>query len=231
MRIERREPARVRDHGWNGTECAEALTGIAKPEWLESAAWHDLADGAMWRVDETTLLPGQPVGTSVLAADPQLPDEWWRELSASLDALAGQRTARIATPDTELITQSLVDQTIQMAFPSEADTAIRQWVPAHADLNWANTTGPQFCLFDWEDWGNAPQGLDSASLLGASLAVPALAERVRRERSHDLESRDGKVMTLFVFAKFAGPDAHPADPRVGAARQEAVQLLKAIQTR
>ncbi|MDH6704133.1 hypothetical protein P3T27_000834 [Kitasatospora sp. MAA19] len=230
VRVERREPARVRDHGWNGTECAEALTGIAKPDWLESAAWHDSSDGAMWRADETTLLPGQPVGNSVLATDPQLPDEWWSELGASLDALAGQRTARIATPDTELITQALVDQTIQTAFSSQADTAIRQWVPAHADLNWANTTGPQFCLFDWEDWGNAPQGLDSASLLGASLAVPALAERVRRERSHDLESRDGKVMTLFVFAKFAGPDAHPDDPRVEAARHEAVQLLKALQT-
>lgn len=153
VRVERREPARVRDHGWNGTECAEALTGIAKPDWLESAAWHDSSDGAMWRADETTLLPGQPVGNSVLATDPQLPDEWWSELGASLDALAGQRTARIATPDTELITQALVDQTIQTAFSSQADTAIRQWVPAHADLNWANTTGPQFCLFDWEDWG------------------------------------------------------------------------------
>ncbi|MFC9328616.1 hypothetical protein [Kitasatospora sp. NPDC057015] len=229
VRIERRQLSRLREHGWDGTECAEALTDIAKPQWLKSVAWKDLTDGAMWRADETTLLPGHPVGTAVLATGPQLPEEWWRDLNASLDALAGQRTARIATPDTELITQALVNRTIQAAFPARADTAIRTWVPAHADLNWANTTGPQFCLFDWEDWGNAPQGLDSASLLGASLAVPALADRVRRERHRDLESRDGKVMTLFVFAKFAGPNAHPGDPRVSVARQEAAQLIQELQ--
>ncbi|MFF4412397.1 hypothetical protein ACFYY8_07670 [Streptosporangium sp. NPDC001559] len=48
-------------------------------------------------------------------------------------------------------------------------------------------------MFDWEDWGMAPYGLDAASLWGASLAVPALADRVRSERRDDLESRDGKL--------------------------------------
>ncbi|MGV9268435.1 hypothetical protein ACWDRR_27645 [Kitasatospora sp. NPDC003701] len=228
VRIERRPLHKVLGQGWNGTECAEALTGIAKPDWKESVTWRSV-DAAVWRADETTLLPGAPVGTSVLAADPRLPEAWWKELGRTLDSLAAQQTRRIATPDTELITQPLVTETIQAAFPSRADTTVRHWVPAHADLNWANVTGPCFCLFDWEDWGDAPRGLDAASLLAASMAVPALAERVRWERRHDLDSRDGKVMQLFVFAKFAGPDAHPADPRVEPARQEAARLVEDLQ--
>ncbi|WP_075029131.1 hypothetical protein [Streptomyces mirabilis] len=28
--------------------------------------------------------------------------------------------------------------------------------------NEANVTAPEFCLFDWEDWGLAPRGLDAA---------------------------------------------------------------------
>ncbi|MEU0281813.1 hypothetical protein [Streptomyces sp. NPDC006195] len=33
---------------------------------------------------------------------------------------------------------------------------MKQWLPAYADLNWANMTGPRFCLVDWADWGMAP---------------------------------------------------------------------------
>lgn len=92
-------------------------------------------------------------------------------------------------------------------------------------------TGPRFCLFDWEDWGLAPRGLDSASLWAQSLAVPELADRVRTERRRDLESRDGKVMALFVCAKIAGPYAHPGDPRVQPARQAAEKLVEELQAR
>ncbi|GAA2118025.1 hypothetical protein GCM10009759_64920 [Kitasatospora saccharophila] len=134
----------------------------------------------------------------------------------------------MATPDTELITQAHVDEVIRAAFPTAANTGVTSWRAAHADLNWANVT-IEFCLFDWEDWGMAPRGLDSASLLAASLAVPALAARVRRERRADLESRDGKVMRLFMLAKIAGPHAHPADPRVELARAEARELIRDLQ--
>jgi hypothetical protein len=87
-----------------------------------------------------------------------------------------------------------------------------------------------FCVFDWEDWGMAPCGLDAANLWGASLAVPALADRVRSERRDDLESRDGKLMTLFVAAKILGPYADPDDPRLGAARETAERVVKELQT-
>jgi hypothetical protein len=46
-----------------------------------------------------------------------------------------------------------------------------------------------------------------------------------RERDADLDGRDGKLMMLFALAKFAGPDAHPADPHVLQGRAEAYRLI------
>ncbi len=183
----------------------------------------------MWRADETELLPGRPIGTAVLSDDPELPDEWWKAFGSSLDALAVQDTRRVATPDTETITQVLVTESIRGVFSDDFDTTVERWGPAHADLNWANMTAPTFCLFDWEDWGNAPLGLNSASLWASSLAVPALADRVRQERRRDFESRDGKLMTLFVCSKILGPYAQPEDPRLAPARRVAEQTVAELQ--
>ncbi|MFD7716532.1 hypothetical protein [Streptomyces sp. NPDC059814] len=230
VRIERRGLDRVGVQGWNGTECAEFLTGVSKPPWFASTSWRDPADAAMWRADETGLLPGKPVGPSVLTKDPHLSDEWWAALNSSMSALPRHRTNRIATPDTETITQKLVTESIRRVFPDGFDTTVQEWVPAHADLNWANVTGPEFCLFDWEDWGMAPRGLDTASLWGSSLAVPALAGRVRMERHEDSGSRDGKLMTLFVCSKILGPYADPEDLRLASARAMAGQVIEELHT-
>ncbi|MFD3653464.1 hypothetical protein [Streptomyces sp. NPDC058620] len=228
VRIERRGLDRIGVQGGDGTASAEALRGIAKPAWLAGVAWRDETERVMWRADETGLLPGAPVGSAVVAEDPRLTEEWWASLNASLEALASQHTNRIATPDTETLTQGLVTGTIHSVFPG-VDTAVADWRPAHADLNWANVTAPVFCVFDWEDWGMAPCGLDAANLWGASLAVPALADRVRRERRDDLASRDGKLMTLFVAAKILGPYSDPDDPRLVPARKMAEQHLQELQ--
>ncbi|GAA2276823.1 hypothetical protein GCM10010415_50910 [Streptomyces atrovirens] len=229
VRIERRPLEKITDQGWNGTECAARLEGVAQPVWQGCVVWRDADGTVMWRADETGLLPATPVGSAVLSEAPELPEAWWEALNASLDALAAHRTKRVATPDTDTITQALVTESVRSAFPGGFDTTVRRWVPAHADLNWANVTAPVFSLFDWEDWGNAPQGLDSASLWASSLAVPALADRVRRERRRDFESRDGKLMTLFVCAKILGPYAHPEDPRLEPARRMAEQAVEELQ--
>lgn len=229
VRIERRLLDKIPDQGWNGTECAARLEGIAQPVWRGCVVWRDKYEPVMWRADETELLPGAPVGSAVLSEAPELADKWWGALNASLDALAAQNTRRIATPDTVTITQALVTESIRCAFPGDFDSIVERWVPAHADLNWANVTAPVFSLFDWEDWGSAPQGLDSASLWASSLAVPALADRVRQERRSDFESRDGKLMTLFVCSKILGPDAHPEDPRLEPARRMAEQVIEELQ--
>ncbi|MFI2073042.1 hypothetical protein [Streptomyces triculaminicus] len=230
VRVERRRFEKIGSQGWNGTECAALLVGVAKPQWRRGAAWRQQDEPVMWRADETDLLPGSPIGSSVLVADPHLPGAWWEALNRSLDALAAQSTSRVATPDTVTITQSGVAEAVRRFLPAGVDTQVRQWRSAHADLNWANMTGPEFCLFDWEDWGLAPRGLDAASLWGNSFAVPDLAERVRHERRHDLESRDGKLMTLFICAKILAPDAHPEDPRLEPARRMAEQVAADLQS-
>ncbi|MFD6227089.1 hypothetical protein ACN6AT_17210 [Streptomyces sp. JL4002] len=230
VRVERRRFEKIGNQGWNGTECAALLDGVAMPQWRRGAAWRQRDEPVMWRADETELLPDAPVGNSVLVADPLLPEAWWEALNRSLDALSVQSTSRVATPDTVTITQGGVGEAVHRFLPDGVDTEVRQWQPAHADLNWANMTGPEFSLFDWEDWGVAPRGLDAASLWGNSLAVPDLAERVRHERRHDLESRDGKLMTLFVCAKILAPDAHPEDPRLEPARRMAEQVAADLQS-
>ncbi|MFD1052127.1 hypothetical protein ACFQ1S_44420, partial [Kibdelosporangium lantanae] len=40
---------------------------------------------------------------------------------------------------------------IEQAFPDQIGTCVadEEWVPAHADLNWANVTGPDCWVLDW----------------------------------------------------------------------------------
>lgn len=226
VRIERRPFDKIGGQGWNGTECAATLSGVAMPEWHSGIAWSDPDQGAMWRADETELITEPPVKPGGrLTGDPQLPETWWTTLNSSIDALASQETTRVATPDTMTITQARVTETIDATFSEAIDTTIHQWAPAHADFHWANLTAPCCFILDWEDWGMAPRGLDSATLWGASLAVPQLAERVRRERRADLESRSGKLMALFFLAKVVGPYAQEEDPLLEPARRETSRLL------
>ncbi|GGY95734.1 hypothetical protein GCM10010300_44680 [Streptomyces olivaceoviridis] len=76
----------------------------------------------MWRADETDLLPAAPAGNAILSEAPELSDEWWDGLNASLEALAAHRARRVATPDFEITTQASVTESIRAVFPS---TSIR----------------------------------------------------------------------------------------------------------
>lgn len=229
--MERRSFKRIEAQGGNGPESAAVLRGVAMPHWYGAVTWRDDAEPVLWRADETELMNDPPVGQAALVIeDPQLPGTWWDGLNASLDALATQHTPRIATPDTESITQDLVEVTIRSVFPEVCDLVVSEWTPAHADLTWANVIGPDFCIIDWEDWGMAPRGLDAATLWGNALAVPALADRVWAERRPDLESRSGRLMALFFCAKVVGPYAHEADPRLEPARKAAARLVAQLQS-
>ncbi|WP_027944014.1 hypothetical protein [Amycolatopsis taiwanensis] len=204
----------------NGMEAAELLRDIAKPAWYRGLSWLDQAEGVVWRADDVELITAGPIQRGPLRSDVALPGGWWGALNESLDALAGQHTTRIATPDTEVITQALVTREIERAFPGRVDTTITEpWVPAHGDLNWSNVTGPEFWILDWEDHGMAPRGLDAANLWASSLTVPELAERVYHERRADLESRPGKLMALFSVAKILCDWSIPDELRELATRE------------
>lgn len=118
VRVERRSFDRIGAQGWNGTEAAAVLHGVSMPKWYVGLAWRERDQPVMWRADEMVLVTAPPVGQAALVIeDPQLSDGWWAALNASLDALAAQRTHRIATPDTETATQELVTGTIRASSP------------------------------------------------------------------------------------------------------------------
>lgn len=230
VRIEVRQLAKIAAQGQvaNGVEAAELLSGIAKPAWYGVLSWLDAASAEVWRADEIQLVSAAPIRSRGSLRDaPALPDAWWDALNTSLDSLARQRTTRLATPDTETITQALVTNVIERAFPDTVDTTItdEEWVPAHADLNWANVTGPEFWILDWEDHGLAPRGLDAATLWTSSLTVPRLAERVHHERRTDLDTRSGKLMVLFNLAKIVSGAGARESPIFEPAKRLAEKLI------
>ena len=235
VRIERRLLAKITAQGQpaNGMEAAELLTGIAKPAWYGALSWFDRVDAAMWRADEVAFVPAPPVRSrGSLREAPALSGAWWATFNASLDNLAQQHTTRLATPDTQLMTQALVTKLIEHVFPDQVDTtlpSIEQWVPAHADLGWANLTAPDCWLLDWEDFGQAPRGLDAATLWVSSLAIPSLAERVHHERQADLGNRSGQLMTLFYCAKVVDDASAQGSPSFEPAAQLASRLLNDLQ--
>lgn len=228
VRIEIRDLSRLDGQGW-GIEDASVLDGVAMPAWRQGLSWIDHEFGVMWRADETELVtdpPMKPGGT--LTVEPGLSESWWATLSNSLNALAKHPTTRIATSAGSRITQKRVSTTIRQVFP-DIDTTITEWTAAHADLAWSNLTAPTCYFLDWEDWGLAPRGYDAAILWRESLVVPALAERVQRERQADLSTRSGQLSQLYTCAVIIKAGADYAGPQFEPAQAAAATLLKELQ--
>lgn len=222
VRIECRGLERLDGQGWGLESAAFVLPGVIPiPQWYAGISWHDQDRRVMWRADETQLIEQSPIGRAASAT--ALPDSWWVKLDAALDKLATTDTTRLATPDLAPISARRVHAAIAKVFP-EAPAPIEQWTTAHADLNWANMTGSQLWILDWEDWGRAPRGLDAANLWFSSLTVPDLAEKVLQHRRADLESPTGRTMRLFKCAELLAW-ADPSDPLYSLAKQAAQQVL------
>jgi hypothetical protein len=232
VRIEVRTMERARGQGFDGLQAAALLTGVAKPAWHSSFAWDDPAHGLVWRADEIDLVTARPIksgGTLVVA--PDLSDTWWATLNASLDALSTAETNRIATLHSVSMTQARLTDAVVRVFGDVIDTTVTEWAVAHADMSWANLIAPECWLLDWEDWGQAPRGLDAAMLWCNSLAVPELASRIQRERRADLESTTGLLAQLFFCAEvLAVPPAY-AGSLAEPARREADRLLVGLASR
>jgi hypothetical protein len=221
VRVECRGLERFDGQGW-GLESAQILDGVPVPGWHAGISWLDTDRDVMWRADETQLIQEAPVGRAANA--PGLPDSWWEAFNAAMDQLTAHVTSRMATPDCEPITPDRVEAAIRKVFPDAAIPRIDEWATAHADLNWANMTGPKLWILDWEDFGTAPRGLDAANLWFGSLAVPEVAEKVYRIRGRDLDSRTGRVMQLFKCAELLSW-ADESESLYLPSRREAERLL------
>ena len=198
VRVECRGLDRPLEQGW-GIEAASGISGVPMPAWHQGVSWLDVERGVRWRADETDLVAGNPIGKPLVALE--LPATWWTALGLAMDALSAHDTYRRATPDLELATESRFAAAIAKVFP-DVDATVETWSTAHADFNWPNLTGPTFEVFDWEDFGTAPRGLDAATLWFGSLRLPELADKVTACLRADLESRDGKLMQLWRCAEF-----------------------------
>lgn len=219
---------KVDGQGWNGAECAAGISGVSKPAWYQAVSWADGEAGLMWRADEMELVTAAAIKPQgVLTEQPDLSEEWWVTFGGSLDALAASTTTRVATLHTAPVTQARVTAIVERLFPGRVDTSVTEWAPAHGDLTWSNLTAPDCVLLDWEDWGMAPRGLDAADVWASSLAVPALADQVRRERPGDLDGRSGRLAMLFFCCDLAaaGPPVGYTDPLYEPALREAEALV------
>jgi hypothetical protein len=227
VRIEMRDFDRIDGQGW-GVECAAILEGVSKPAWTQGFSWLDTDLGVMWRADETEYVIDSPIKPGgILTAGPALPASWWMTFNASLTALAGHTTMRVATPGLRPITQARVAETIRGLFP-DVDATIDEWAPAHGDLAWSNLTAPNCYLLDWEDWGMAPRGFDAATLWSESLAVTALAEQVYLERRAELDSRSGTLARLYQCSELLAAGLDYAGPLFEPAKAAAAELVNSL---
>ncbi|GGV03734.1 hypothetical protein GCM10010211_83760 [Streptomyces albospinus] len=174
---------------WEGPKEAEQSVPptVPRPQLLGLADWS--TDGWDYRAELYQHVDTPPVSHNpVLRQGVDLPDTWWHDLHQALDHLALVDTSR----------EAVREQYIRRRVPEFTGITPGEitWTTAHGDLHWANLTGPQLTLLDWEGWGTAPTGYDAANLYLHSLPVPELAERILKEFTHVLGTPAGLVGEL-----------------------------------
>ncbi|MFJ5675528.1 hypothetical protein [Streptomyces sp. NPDC093097] len=164
-----------------------APSAVPRPRLIGLRDWS--ADGWAYRAELYEYVSTPPVSRSpVLRHGVELPDTWWHDLRHALDHLSRTPTSREAVRE-QYIRRRVPEFT---GFTPDEIT----WTTAHGDLHWANLTDPKLTLIDWEGWGTAPVGYDTANLYLHSLPVPDLAERVRKEFAHVLDAPASRVGEL-----------------------------------
>ncbi|MER5347085.1 hypothetical protein ABT030_43755 [Streptomyces mirabilis] len=158
---------------WDGALDAQHAFGDLDGRRPALLAVHDAVDDGTAYRGELSVRVDEPVlsDAPVLQHDLQLPDSWWKELAGSLEKVAAVGTDRVA------VRQQYMERAIP-DFVGIPAPAVSCWTTAHADVHWSNLTSP-LRLLDWEGWGQAPEGFDSATLYAYSLLQPDVAARVR----------------------------------------------------
>lgn len=195
IRLAWRRAERLNSPAWTGFEATLAIKRVPLPIWHSSASWYDADRCVVWRAESMSMAASPAISqTATINSDPALPDVWWSSLRAGLRELAEHETSRICMPQEHLSAR------IAEIYGDEIDTTVTDWACVHGDLGWANLTGPNLTILDWEDWGLGPVGYDAACLWAASLPVPALTEKVRSVFGDFLVTRTGKLAQLMLCA-------------------------------
>jgi hypothetical protein len=178
---------------WTGNLDANLFTTLSKPRVLDVYEWEE------WRrqrAELMTLAPGSACSpTDTLRHAIDLPDQWWTQLRGTIDVVTKTPTNRVNAD------QALVTGRIQQYFGNSVNPVVRHWETVHGDLHWANLTGPDFGLLDWELWGRGPAGTDAATLLCHSLPVPDTAQRVRDTFADVLHTDTGHLALFYAAAQ------------------------------
>jgi hypothetical protein len=190
---------------WEGNVEANAIHGVPKPTVVRWEDWENtdsLRTGCRMRGEVMTLAPGTAIASDApLRNDPQLPDAWWNDLRSALLALAAHPVPDNDPVDTIGFTVRGVQRHFDTAFDKTAFDGV-EWTTAHADLHWANLTGPELCILDWESWRRAPAGYDAATLYCTSLFHPPTARRVREVLGDLLDTRSGQIASLSAVVRY-----------------------------
>ncbi|MFF8431716.1 hypothetical protein ACF07Y_42645 [Streptomyces sp. NPDC016566] len=178
---------------WEGTQRAAATFPTIRKPALH--ALHDHTDSGYAYRAELTAYIDEPV----LSADPvlrhelHLPDSWFTTIRATLAAIAATPTDRTAVRQ-EWITRAVPQYT---GYPAPKITS---WECAHGDFHTANLTSGA-ALLDWEGWGLAPRGYDTALLYAYAQLAPNTARRIHRQFAPLLDSTSGRAALLVVCAE------------------------------
>jgi len=150
---------------WRGTAEAAAIPGVIKPTLLHRIEWQAGGPEPVPVSAEVLTLATDPLASRerFLRTAPDLPADWFGDLSASLLSATYRRP---------------VPAGCVPAFGTE-----------HIDLNWENITAPRFCILDMEHWCVAVTGYGAAYLYLTALEVPAVAARVRAALADVLDTR------------------------------------------
>ena len=189
----------MNSNAWRGTADAAAIPGMSKPALLHRIEWEASAPVPVpVSAEVLTLVTDPPASRErYLRTDPDLSDDWFRDLAASLAALRAYPTdRRFPVHDAEKY-RDLLSATYGIPVPAGFAPT---FATEHTDLTWANITAPYFCILDMEHWGVAVAGYGAAYLYLTALTVPAVADRVHEALADALDAPSGQYAQLVAAA-------------------------------
>jgi hypothetical protein len=186
-------------NAWQGTADAAMIAGVSKPTLLHRTEWHTRGPAPVPVSVEVLTLVTDPVASRDrfprTASD--LPEDWFRDLAASLAGLRAHSTGRRFPVHDAAEYGYLLSATYRRPVPPGL---VPTFGTEHLDFAWDNITAPRFCILDMEHWGIAVTGYAAAWLCLSTLAVPAVAGQVRDALADVLGTPSGRYAQLVAAA-------------------------------